>query len=537
MYSEFISSLKKEFSGYSRKKFIKDLVAGLTVTAVALPLALAFAISSGVDAASGLIAAIVSSIVIGALSGGYYQISGPTGTMTVILMSTMARYGMTGIFILTFIAGAVRLLCGIFKLGALVNIIPDPVIVGFTSGISIIIAFGQINNLFGVTSEGVTVIDKLISYTELGFNINFISLICGILIIFFMIFYPKKWNAVVPAPLVAIIIATTAVIVSGINVEQVGNMPTTLLPKQRLYFADFNIQMVKNLILPAISVAVLAMIETLLCGASVGKKTGVPLLNNQELIAQGIGNMVIPFFGGIPSTAALARSSFAINSDAQTRLTGIISGVVMVICMLFLSGFMSQIPLSALAGVLLVTAWNMNDWKEIKYLFSHKLMSGIIKFLATMIITVIWDLNTAIFAGIVIGCIVFIAKSTTVEIDIEEINLKKIGIEKSKNAEKWRIIYISGPLFFMNAYKLKSELTKVDDKNLILSMRGVPLVDITAINIFLDLYNLKKDNGRELIFSSMNKSVVKVFKQSGINEHLADEVMVQSVDKFLRGIL
>mgnify|MGYP002590813263 FL=1 len=288
MLRGFAEDLKHEFRGYNSAALMKDLMAGLTVTAVALPLALAFGVSSGADAASGLITAIIAGLVMSLLAGGYYQISGPTGAMAAILTSLVAGYGLDGVFIATLLAGILLLLAGILRLGKLTSFIPAPVITGFTSGIAIVIALGQIDNFFGTHSEGATAIAKLASYGTLGFHPNLTSVGIGLFVVLFMVFFPKKWNAVVPASLVSIILTTAFSIFMGLDVPVVGTIPQTLFPEKRLVFSALDLSTITNLIMPAFSIAILGMIESLLCGASAGQMTGVRLKSNQELIAQGV---------------------------------------------------------------------------------------------------------------------------------------------------------------------------------------------------------------------------------------------------------
>lgn len=280
---------------------------------MALPLALAFGVSSGATAAAGLVTAIIAGLVIGAFSGGFYQISGPTGAMAAILMSVIAGYGLQGVFAATLIAGVLLVLCGIFHIGRLTSFIPAPVITGFTSGIAVIIAMGQIDNFFGVASEGSSAVQKLFSYGRLGFPVNLQAVLLGMFVVLFMVFFPKKWNAVVPASFLSIIIATVISVVMKLDVETVGAIPKTLFLEDRLDIAALNLQDIKGLFGPAVSIAMLGMIESLLCGASAGKMANVRLNSDQELVAQGIGNIILPFFGGIPATAAIARTSVALK--------------------------------------------------------------------------------------------------------------------------------------------------------------------------------------------------------------------------------
>ena len=290
----YLKDLQKEFSGYNAGKFAKDLMAGITVAAVALPLALAFGVGSGATAAAGLLTAIISGFVISLFGGAFYQISGPTGAMAAILMSIIAQFGMSGVFVATIMAGIILVAAGAFHLGKVTAYIPMPVIAGFTSGISVIIALGQLDNFFGVTSQGNSAIAKVASYFTVGFPVNWSSVALGAFVVLFMVFYPKKWNAIVPSSLVAIILTTVAAVVFSLEVERVGEIPSSLILENRFSFAGWNFADIQNLIAPAVSIAALAMVESLLCGASAARMTGVPLNSDRELVAQGLGNILAP---------------------------------------------------------------------------------------------------------------------------------------------------------------------------------------------------------------------------------------------------
>jgi SulP family sulfate permease len=537
MLNQYVRDLKKEFTGYNTSKFMKDLLAGITVTAVALPLALAFGVSSGADAAAGLITAIVAGFFISALSGGYYQISGPTGAMAAILMSITASYHIQGVFIATLLAGILLLLAGVLRLGKITSWIPAPVITGFTSGIAIIIALGQVDNFFGVSSEGETAVAKLLSYTKLGFTPDLASVCLGLFVVLFMIFYPKKLSSIVPASLVAIILATTASIALQLDVKMVGEIPKTLLPKERLHLTDITFEQVKGLFAPAVSIAMLGMIESLLCGASAGRMAKSAMNSDQELVAQGIGNMILPFFGGIPATAAIARTSVAIKSGAQTRLTGIFHAVGLLLAMFVLGPVMSKIPLAALAGVLMVTAWRMNEWSAISYIFSHKFAGAMLKFVITMAATVILDLTMAIVIGIVVGLVLFIVRSTAIEITAEDIKPERMGM-KDDTIENGCVVYITGPMFFMTADTLSQKLKEIKEKSLVIfSLRGVPMADITSVGILMDFYTQARTEGKQVVFSSLQPSVMKVFEQAGLVKTAGEKTFYFSVDKVLKEML
>lgn len=505
--------LQQEFRHYSKAKLQKDLLAGLTVAAVALPLALAFGVSSGADAAAGMITAIIAGIVIGSLSGGFYQISGPTGAMAAILMGIIATQGLAGVLVATFIAGAILLIAGLFKLGNLTSFIPSPVITGFTSGIAIIIALGQIDNFFGTTSVGDSALAKLMSY-RFNFTPDLPTLLLGIIVLLFLVFYPKKWSQFLPASLVAIILATFASILFQLPVAKVGKIPTSLLTGERLHIATLNFSLIKQLFFPAVSIAMLGMIESLLCGASAGRMTGKDLDSNQELIAQGIGNMILPFFGGIPATAAIARTSVAIKSGAQTRLAGIFHALFLFLSMIIFAPIMSQIPMAALASVLLITSWRMHEWTTIKTMIQQKNRTAILLFFVTMLSTIIFDLSIAIVIGVICGCIFFIAKSARISIVTEEIDWQRMALPHSDVSSDWAVICITGPLFFMSASQLKQELDQVVDKEgIIFSLRGVPSIDVTALDTFADYFSVARLKNQKLVFTSMQPEVEKQFQQ------------------------
>ena len=444
MVKKFLVLLQNEFRGYNGAKLQKDIMAGITVAAVALPLALAFGVSSGADAQAGLITAVIAGLVIGALSGGFYQISGPTGAMAAILMSIVASQGMQGVFLATFLAGLFLLIAGIFRLGALTSFIPAPVITGFTSGIAIIIALGQVDNLFGVHSQGGNVIEKMASYQELGFAPATATWLMGLLVILGLLFYPKSWNQKIPGSLVLIILCTAVMMVFDLPIATVGRIPQTLIGEQRLQLG-FSLNDLQAVMMPAVSITLLGMVESLLCGASAGRMANHPLDSNQELVAQGIGNLILPFFGGIPATAAIARTSVALKSGAQTRLAGIVHALVLFLSMILLSPVMSQIPMPALAGVLIVTAWRMNEWHTIRELFAKRNWAAVSLFLLTMICTVVFDLSIAIVIGVIGGCIFFIWKSAAITISVDRIDWARMNLpqtEKTAKLVRWSILVV-----------------------------------------------------------------------------------------------
>lgn len=527
MLKKYVSDLKKEFAGYNAKSFSADLMSGLTVAAVALPLALAFGVSSGADAASGLITAIIAGVFIGMLGGGSYQISGPTGAMVAILLPLSIKYGTEGVFAAGFISGVILIIAALLKIGKLVSYIPTAVITGFTSGISIIIALGQIDNFFGTKSEGENAIQKIISYGELGFHPNVYAILFGVLVILIMILYPKKLNAKFPASLASIIIALIVQLIFRFDVAEVGAIPKTLLLDKRLDIADLSPSMIKNFISPAISIAALGMIESLLCGASAGKMKNEKLDAQRELMAQGIGNMLIPVFGGVPATAAIARTSVAIKSGGRTRLVSVFHSLTLIASMFILGPVMSKIPLSALAGVLMVTAWRMNEWEAIKNIFGKKLKVSAMQFIITMVATVVFDLTIAIIIGVVLSMLLFVLKSCELNIDINDVDKKRLGKageEMKTSMSGTKLVYLAGPLFFGTQERLTNVLHELEGaSSIVFSMRGVPMIDDSAIAELEAIFEDYSKNNVNIMFSGVQPRVRGTLERAGFIEKVGEE--------------
>lgn len=531
MLKKYISDLKREFKGYNGKTLTKDLMAGLTVAAVALPLALAFGVSSGADAAAGLITAIMAGIVIGFLGGASYQISGPTGAMATILLTVSAKYGMGGVLMAGLISGVIMITAAALKAGKLVSFIPQPVITGFTSGIAVIIALGQIDNFFGTHSEGANALEKLFSYIHLGFSPNLWAMVFGLLVVVIMIVYPKKLQSIIPSSLASIIIVliiNMIVFPDGGAVTEVGDIPKTLITKDSLLTNGIPFADIKNLIMPAISIAALGMVESLLCGASAGKMKREKLDATRELTAQGIGNIIIPLFGGIPATAAIARTSVAIKAGGQTRLVSVFHSITLILSMFLLGGVMGRIPLSALAGVLIITAWRMNEWESIKHIFKSKIKSSIAMYLITMIATVIFDLTVAIVVGIVLAMLLFVIKSTKLHVSVSRIDpARLIGKDVKTEHKNTLIVYLSGPMFFGTQEILTKALMASGEYDaVIFSMLGVPTIDQSAILEMEELLEEFNECSIRPMFCGVQHHVMEMMMRDGFMEKVGDECFV-----------
>lgn len=538
MIKSYIKDIKNEFKGYGLLNFKQDLMAGITVTAVALPLALAFGVSSGATAAAGLVTAILSGLVIGALSGGSFQISGPTGAMSAILVALFQKYGLEGVWIAGALAGIILILAGIFKLGKIVSYIPTPVITGFTSGIALIIAIGQLDNFLGVsTKSSESAAIKVLNFFSTPLHANWYAISIGLLVIIIMVICPKKFNNIIPSSLIALIITLVINMIFKLPVDIIGDIPQKLLLDDRLRITSINLEIVKSVLVPAISIAALAMIESLLCG-EVGKKMkGDTFDANRELIAQGVGNFIIPFFGGVPATAAIARTSVAIKSGAKTRLVSMLHSVFLMLSMFLLAPVMSSIPLSALAGILIVTAWRMNEWKNIKYIFSKKFKGAILKFLITMFATIALDLTQAILIGVIFSSLLFMVKIANMDISVSEVDEKRLDdlVAKSDNLSNIKVMYFTGPLFFATTEKFKKEILSIKDaKVIILSMRGVPLIDTSALQGLSEVIEEIEGRDCRIMLCGLQQPVKDIIDKSGFEEKLGSNMIFWSADQAIK---
>ena len=538
LIQEWLALLKREFAGYTADTFRKDLLAGLTVAAVALPLALAFGVASGVTAAAGLVTAILAGVVIGIFSGAPYQISGPTGAMSAVLIVLATRYGLEGVWLAGLLAGLLILVLGIFRLGRVVSLIPAPVISGFTSGIAVIIALGQVDNFLGIkTPPAENIIEKLTYYFEHGVQPSFQAVILALLVMGVMIFWPQlPFGKQVPGSLVGIILATLLAVLTGWQVPEIGSIPRTILLDQRLQISAIPWEHLVDLLVPAMSIAALGSIESLLCGAVAGNMTGVRMHNSVELIGQGIGNVIIPFFGGVPATAAIARTSVNVKSGGVTRLSSILHGLALLAAALIFAPVIGRVPLAALAGVLLVTAWRMNEWHSIRFFFGRRLRHAMLAFVITLAATVLLDLTQAILIGFGISTLIFIAQISDLQISRQKVDPTRLGDAGQDFIHPDHpitVYYISGPLFFAAARRLLEDVEAQDTKDttLVLSIRGVPLIDATGIEVLRDLWRRQKQGGGNLLLASVQPRVEQLLERAGFLEEVTRQRLFWSTDR------
>ena len=440
-----------------------------------------------------------------------------------------------------FAAGVLLLAAGLLKLGRLIGFIPMPVIMGFTSGIAIIIALGQVDNFFGTVSEGSSNLEKLASYARLGFHPNLQTVLIGALVVAVMLVWPKKWGAKVPGSLIGIIAATALAAVLGLDeLAVVGDIPRTLLLSDRLHLGSLSLDMLSDLISPVVTIAALGMIESLLCGASAARMKSEPFHADQELIAQGVGNILLPFFGGVPATAAIARTSVAIKSGQQTRLTSVFHSVFLLASMFLLGGVMARLPLSALAGVLMVTAWRMNDWAGIRYIFAHRFKSAISQFLVTMLATVVFDLTVAIILGVIYSAILYVARSSRIHVAFSTIdgNRLRYDVGKSPILDSAGVVYVTGSLFFGAVDEFNHRLQDIpEEDHLILSLRGMPSVDVSGAQAVLELCQRLRAKGHTIAFCGVAEDVRSYFDRAGVTALVGESAYYHSADRAILALL
>lgn len=527
---------RREFTGYSLGIFRQDLLAGLTVAAVALPLALAFGVASGASASAGLITAILSGFIIGALSGAPYQISGPTGAMSAVLIVISQRMGLEAMLATGVIAGVIVLVIGLLRMGRFVAFIPSSVISGFTSGIAFIIFVGQIDNFLGVsTPSEESAAMKFLGFFQGGWQPDWPTVAVGTVVILLMFFWPRAWARFVPASLVGIIVATLLVLVTGWQVASIGAIPRTILLDDRLTLGTIPWNDLDALIVPAISIAALSAVESLLCGAVASKMTGIRLQANQELVAQGVGNIIIPFFGGVPATAAIARTSVGIKSGGRTRLVSIIHSAALLAAALLFASAIAMIPLAALAGVLMVTAVRMNEWATIHFMFGHRFKTGIATFLVTFLATITLDLTQAIIIGGILSAGIFINQVANLEVDVRKVDVARMrmrGIDVRTDCDYIRVAYLTGPLFFAATNTFNEAFAHEEDVDtLILSMRAVPLIDLSGLEALEALHERMHSQGKTLMMAAVHPRVMHMMKRAGLDTSIGAENFFWSADR------
>ncbi len=535
-------------NGYNKQTLVQDLLAGIIVGIVALPLAIAFGIASGATPEAGILTAIVAGFIISFFGGSKVQIGGPTGAFIVIVYGIIQQYGMSGLAIATFMAGAFLILMGVLHLGTIIKYIPYPIVVGFTSGIALTIFATQIKDLFGLQIESVPAgfLDKWAVYFEHFDTVNWWTLLIGVCSILVIVFTPKISRRI-PGSLVAIILMTVVALILknlGISgIETIGDRFTISSSLPQPAVPSLNWETITRLAQPAMVIAMLGAIESLLSAAVADGVIGDRHDSNQELVAQGIANMVTPLIGGIPATGAIARTMTNINNGGRTPVAGIAHAIVLALIYLFLMPLVQYIPMSCLAGVLVVVSYNMSEWRSFKAILKNP-KSDIIVLLVTFFLTVIFDLTVAIEVGVLIACLLCMkrmAETTNVSVLSDEIDPAadtdvQGNLEHLTIPEGAKVYEINGPYFFGIGNKFEEMMGDMGGraKVRIIRMRKVPFIDSTGVHNLSNMCKMCKQMGVKVVLSGVNPTVMKVLENAGMDDVVGEENICSHINIALK---
>ena len=544
---EIVRSLKR---GYTRKDFTSDLMSGLIVGILALPLAIAFAIASGVGPERGLYTAIIAGFIISLLGGSRFQIGGPTGAFIVIVYGIVSQYGYNGLASATLLAGIFLVIFGLAKFGAIIKFIPYPVTVGFTAGIAIIIALGQVPNFFGLTFAGADPADavgKIKLYVSSFGSMNVYSVIVGVVALAVCILWPKITTKV-PGSLIAIIVATVMVKVLGWDDPVNGHGVVTIGMKNHIpsgfpvpHLPNISLEMMQKVFQPALTIAMLGAIESLLSAVVADGMTSTKHRSNTELFGQGVANILSPIFGGIPATGAIARTATNIRNGAVSPISGLVHAVVLLLIMLVLGKYAEMIPMAALAAVLFQVAFNMCGYRSVIKMFKAP-KSDVTVMLVAFFLTVIIDLTVAIEVGVLLAAVLFIKRMSDVaEVEAVSSALKDDDDEAARNSlgrqvPKGVLVYeLAGSLFFGAVDKFKETMNRISEKPkiLILRMRSVSSIDAAGINMIEDLLKRCKSEGTQLLLSGVHAQPVVALTRAGVLAQLGEENALGNIDAAL----
>ena len=530
---QLLTSLKT----YNRQTLTADIMAGIIVGIVALPLAIAFGIASGVTPEKGIITAIISGFIISLLGGSKVQIGGPTGAFIVIIYGIIQKYGIEGLMIATVMAGVFLLLFGLLKLGTIIKYIPYPIVVGFTSGIAVTIFTTQIKDLFGLTIESVPsdFIEKWRCYISHFSTADLWCSIVGILSVVIIALTPKV-SKKIPGSLVAIIVMTVAALILknyfGVTtIETIGDRFSVSSAIPDAHMPAMTWDTIKSLVAPALTIAVLGAIESLLSATVADGVIGAHHNSNTELVAQGLANIASPIFGGIPATGAIARTMTNINNGGKTPVSGIVHAIVLLLIFLFFMPLAKYIPMACLAGVLVIVSYGMSGWRSFLALMKNP-KSDVTVLLITFFLTIIFDLTVAIEVGLIIACLLFMkrvseitdVKAVTDEIN-EESDMIKDNAEHLTIPEGVEVYEINGPYFFGAGNKFEEVMAAFGDrpKVRIIRMRKVPFVDSTGIHNLTNLCEMSHNEGIEVVLSGVCEKVHKQLEKARFYDILGNK--------------
>ena len=530
----------KTMKEYTAKQFAKDVVAGIIVAIIALPLSIALALASGVGPEQGIYTAIIAGFLISLFGGSRVQIAGPTAAFATIVAGIVAKQGMEGLVLATILAGIFLILMGIFRLGNLIRFIPYTITTGFTAGIAVTILIGQLKDFFGITYQNgeapVETIEKLEALSSNLGTLNVQALIVGAVCLAVLIIWPYI-NKVIPGSLIAVIVGIAMVSGLGMEVNTIGDLYTISNKLPSLTLPAISLGAIRDVLPDAATIAVLAAIESLLSCVVADSIIHSKHNSNMELVAQGIGNIGSALFGGIPATGAIARTAANIKNGGRTPVAGMVHAIVLVLVLVLLMPYAALIPMPTIAAILFMVAYNMSGWRTCVHVVKTSPKSDITVMVLTFVLTVVFDLVVAIEFGMVLACILFMKRMSDVtnveswkyiedEDDPDAIDLKVVP-------DNTLVYEISGPLFFGAADKLLAISIDKKQNCLILRMRSVNAIDATAVHSIEQLYEKCEKRGITLVLSHVNEQPERVLRKSGLYEKIKEENICVHIDEAL----
>ena len=526
---------------YSKEQFVKDVVAGIIVAIIALPLSIALALASGVTPEKGIYTAITAGFVISFLGGSRVQIAGPTAAFATIVAGIVAQNGMEGLIVATLLAGVILILMGLLRLGNLIKFIPYTITTGFTSGIAVTILVGQLKDFFGltiVTEEPlIETVEKLEAVVKNIATINWQAVIVGVVCLAILIVWPYI-NKKIPGSLIAVLVGIAMVKGLKMEVNTIGDLYEISNKLPSIQLPNITLKTVKNVLPDSFTIAILAAIESLLSCVVADSMVNSKHRSNMELIAQGAGNISSALFGGIPATGAIARTAANVKNGGRTPIAGMVHAVTLLLILVVLMPYASLIPMPCIAAILFIVAYNMSEWREFVHLLKTSPKSDIIVLVTTFALTVIFDLVIAIEVGILLAAILFMKRMSDVtevegwkyvddEDDPDSISLREVP----KNT----LVYeISGPMFFAAADKIMQISLNEKDNCLILRMRSVSAIDATAMHRLEELLEKCKKHDITLILSHVNEQPMSVMQKANFIEHVGEENFCAHIDEALK---
>lgn len=532
---QFFLSMKE----YSAKQFAADLTAGVIVAIIALPLSIALALASGVTPEQGLYTAIIAGFIISFLGGSKVQIAGPTAAFASIVAGIVARNGMDGLMIATVIAGMLLVVMGFLHLGNMIKFIPFTITTGFTAGIAVTIVIGQIKDFLGLTFEKAPLetMEKLEQVISCFGTLNIQALMVGLLSLAILIIWPK-FSKKIPPSLIAVLVSALAVKVMALHVNTIGDLYIISSAPPAFRIPEISYGMVKSVLPDAFTIAILAAIESLLSCVVADGMVGSKHNSNMELIAQGVGNISSALFGGIPATGAIARTAANIRNGGRTPVAGMVHAIVLLLTLLLLMPYAALIPMPAIAAILFMVAYNMSGWRTFLEIVKTSPKSDVAVLVLSFSLTVVFDLVVAIAVGLILASLLFLSRMADVA-DVKEWEyLDDYGEGKDDRNLKpvpahTMVFEITGPMFFAAADKLLEVPFREDKKVMILRMRSVPAMDITALNSLRKLFRVCKEKGIRLILSHVNEQPMKVMQKSGFCQEAGEKNFFACIDEAL----